>query len=218
MPAHSSGGKNLKQQRPVLTIAVWAVLAGIILTPFVIAATSPYLIGRDITYVVAGLAGIAALCFLLIQPLLAAGYLPGANLLKERRWHRWIGSAIVVAVALHVGGLYITSPADALDALLLVSPTPFSLYGVIGMWAVILTALLVAFRSTLKLPYKLWNTIHNLLAVVVVIGTVVHALMIEGTMGTLSKTFLCVCVLAATATAIIHLRILKPMLQKQRNS
>jgi len=184
MPAHSSGGKNLKQQRPVLTIAVWAVLAG---------------------------AGIAALCFLLIQPLLAAGYLPGANLLKERRWHRWIGSAIVVAVALHVG-------ADALDALLLVSPTPFSLYGVIGMWAVILTALLVAFRSTLKLPYKLWNTIHNLLAVVVVIGTVVHALMIEGTMGTLSKTFLCVCVLAATATAIIHLRILKPMLQKQRNS
>ncbi len=183
--------------------------------PVAVATTSPYLAGRDAVYITAGLAGIIALALLLAQPLLAAGYLPGLNGLRARRWHRFVGTGIIVAVALHIGGLYLTSPPDALDALLLVSPTPFSVYGVIGMWCVVLTALLVAARSRMGLRYALWRIIHNGLAVLLVVASVVHALLIQGTMGSLSKLILCACVLAATLIAIVHLRIVKPYLNRR---
>ena len=67
----------------------------------------------------------------------------------RRRWHQWLGVAIVRVVALHVGGLYVTSPEDTTDALLLVSPTPFSVYGVTAMWGIVATAILVLFRRRL---------------------------------------------------------------------
>jgi hypothetical protein len=47
---------------------------------------------------------------------------------------------LVVAVVVHVGGLWITSPPDMIDALLLTSPTPFSAFGVIAMWAIFAVA------------------------------------------------------------------------------
>lgn len=183
--------------------------------PVAIATTSPYLAGRDVIYITAGLAGIVALALLLAQPLLAAGYLPGMSGLRAKRWHRFVGTGIIIAVALHIGGLYLTSPPDALDALLLVSPTPFSVYGVIGMWSVVLTALLVVARSTLRLRYSVWRIVHNALAVILVVASVVHALLIEGTMGSVSKMILCACVLVATLVVIVHLRIVKPHLNRR---
>lgn len=187
----------------------WAAVTLAIAAPIAIAATSPFLASRDAVYIVAGLAGIAALALLLMQPLLAAGYLPGLTKRRERLWHRRIGTGIVLAVALHVIGLYITSPPDALDALLLVSPTPFSVYGVIGLWSVVLTAILVALRR--RIAPNPWRIVHNALAVVVVISSIVHALMIEGTMGAWSKTILCALIVAATTIAIVHLRVVSPL-------
>lgn len=191
----------------------WSAVILAIAVPIAIAATSPFLASRDAVYILAGLAGIAALALLLMQPLLAAGYLPGLSKPRERLWHRRIGTGIVIAVALHVIGLYITSPPDALDALLLASPTPFSIYGVIGLWSVVLTALLVALRK--RIAPGTWRIVHNALAVVVVISSVVHALMIEGTMGAWSKAILCALILAATATAIIHLRVVRPLSRRR---
>ncbi|WP_254694228.1 ferric reductase-like transmembrane domain-containing protein [Sulfitobacter sp. SK012] len=179
--------------------------------PFLVAAQNPLLASRSAAYVTGGMAGITALALLLIQPLLAAGYLPGVRPAVLRRWHKWVGIALVSAVAVHVGGLYLTSPPDALDALLLVSPTPFSVYGVVSMWAVVLTAILVAARHKLRLKPTTWKITHNLLALAVVIGAVVHALMIEGAMGATSKIALCICVLATTGITIFHLRILRPL-------
>lgn len=199
----------------VPAVLVWAALAFLVLSPIAIAATSPYLAGRDAVYIIAGLAGIVALALLLVQPLLAGGYLPGLRVTQERRWHHWVGTAIIVAVALHVGGLYLTSPQDALDALLLVAPTPFSVYGVIGLWGVVLTALLVATRSRLGLGNTAWRIIHNGLAAIVVFASVVHTLMIEGTMGNLSKLVLCALVIAATAIVILHLRVLRPLMRNR---
>lgn len=116
-------------------------------------------------------------------------------------------------MALHVGGLYLTSPQDALDALLLVAPTPFSVYGVIGMWGVVLTALLVATRSRLRLSYAAWRLIHNGLAAIVVFASVVHILTIEGTMGDLPKLVLCALFMAATAIVILHHRVVRPLMR-----
>jgi hypothetical protein len=64
--------------------------------------------------------------------------------LRTRRTHRWIGGALVVVVVIHVAGLWFTSPPDMIDALLFTSPTPFSPFGVIAMWAIFAVALLAA--------------------------------------------------------------------------
>jgi hypothetical protein len=113
-------------------------------------------------------------------------------------------------VALHVGGLYLASPPDTIDALLLVSPTPFSIYGVMAMWGIAATAILVLLRRRLGLRHSVWRLIHNGLAAIVVIATVIHALQIEGAMEPISKWMLCVAVLAATGVVLMDLRVVRP--------
>ena len=75
------------------------------IVPVVIAAFSPYLPSRSVPYIVGGFAGIVCLSLLFLQPLLPAGYSGRRRAGPAgRRWHRWIGVAIVVAVALQSGG------------------------------------------------------------------------------------------------------------------
>ncbi|MEO1204718.1 MAG: ferric reductase-like transmembrane domain-containing protein [Pseudomonadota bacterium] len=162
-------------------------------------AASPLLAWRDPVYIVASFAGVIGLCLMLFQPLLIGGYLPGLSGQARRRAHRWIGGGLVLAVVIHVGGLWITSPPDVVDALLFASPTPFSAWGVIAMWAIFAVALLAAFRRRLRLRPRTWRISHTILAVIIVSGTVVHGLLIEGTMETLSKVALSGLVLVATA-------------------
>ena len=195
-----------------LTWAIWGAVGAAILVPLLLAATSPFLASRTPAYVVAGFAGILCLALFLLQPLLAAGYLPGLRLRGSRWAHRLIGVGIVVSVLLHIGGLYLTSPPDTMDALLLVSPTPFSVYGVIAMWGVLVTALIVALRHRLGLRYSLWRLVHNGLAAIVVVATVVHALQIDGTMEPVSKWLLCIAVLAVNAAILLNLRVIKPLM------
>jgi predicted ferric reductase len=144
---------------------------------------------------------------MLVQPLLVGGYLPGLPALRGRRAHRWIGGALVVAVLIHVGGLWITSPPDVIDALLFTSPTPFSAWGVIAMWATVAVALLAALRQRLRLPPRTWRIAHMSLAVAIVVGTVVHSILVEGAMETVSKAALCALVLAATIKVMADLRV-----------
>ncbi len=184
---------------------IWALLAAAIFVPIAAAAASPLLEWRGPVYIVAGFAGIIALGLMLVQPLLIGGYLPGLQAYRGRRAHRWIGGALVVAVVIHVGGLWITSPPDMIDALLFVSPTPFSPFGVIAMWAIFAVALLAAFRRRLGL--RMWRMVHMSLAVVIVAGSVVHGILIEGTMETMSKAAICVLVLAAAIKVVADLRV-----------
>ncbi|PSL17273.1 ferric reductase-like transmembrane domain-containing protein [Shimia abyssi] len=188
---------------------IWLAVLGAATLPVVIAAFSPYLAYRNPAYIVAGFAGILSLSLFLLQPLLAAGYLPGLRLPLARKLHRIIGAALLACLALHIGGLYLTSPPDTLDALLLVSPTPFSVYGVLATLGLIATILLVALRRRVR--YGHWRLLHNALALFVVIATLIHALQIEGTMGPVSKWLLCGAVLIATATTLINERLLKPL-------
>ncbi len=112
-----------------------------------------------------------------------------------------------MAVVIHVGGLWFTSPPDVIDALLFVSPTPFSAWGVIAMWAIFAVALLAALRRRLRLRPRTWRISHTFLAVVIVVGSVVHGILIEGTMETVSKAALCALVLAATIKVMADLRV-----------
>jgi hypothetical protein len=115
---------------------IWAALAAAVSVPIAAAAASPQLAWRGPVYILAGFAGIIALGLMLLQPVLMGGYLPGLSAYRGRRAHYWIGSALVVAVVIHVAGLWIISPPDMIDALLFSSPTPFSPFGVIAMWAI----------------------------------------------------------------------------------
>ncbi|WP_340161216.1 ferric reductase-like transmembrane domain-containing protein [uncultured Hoeflea sp.] len=173
--------------------------------PVAAAAMSPLLAWRDPVYIAAGFAGVVAMALLLFQPLLAAGWLPGLSGPRGRRVHRWIGSALVLAVIVHVVGLWVTSPPDVIDALLFASPTPFSAWGVIAMWALFASALLAGLRRRLRPRH--WRRAHTLLAAVIVVGSVVHAMLIEGTMETFSKAALCALVVAATLMAFARLRV-----------
>ena len=186
---------------------IWSALAAGVVVPIIAAAASPLLAWRDPVYIAAGFAGIVALGLLLVQPLLMSGYLPELSTHRGRYIHRWIGTLLVVAVVTHVGALWSTSPPDVIDALIFASPTPFSDWGVIAMWAIFATALLAAFRRQLRLRPQRWRIVHTVLAVVIVIGSVVHAMLIEGTMETMSKVALCALVIAATLKVIADLRV-----------
>ena len=184
---------------------IWAALAAAICVPIALAATSDLLEYRGPVYILAGFAGIIALGLMLVQPLLIGGYLPGLSGYRGRRAHHWIGGALVVAVVIHVAGLWITSPPDMIDALLFTSPTPFSPFGVIAMWAIFAVALLAALRRRLGL--RTWRIAHMSLAVVIVVGSVVHGMLVEGTMETMSKAALCALVLAAAIKVMADLRV-----------
>ena len=183
--------------------ATWGALALALAAPLWLAAQSPLLAWRDGVYIAAGLAGVAGLCLLLVQPLLAAGRLP-LGPAAARRWHRAAGMGLVALVVVHVAALWRTSPPDLIDALLLLSPTPFSLWGVIAMWAIFLAALVALLRR--HLPRPLWRRGHRALALVIAGGTIAHALLIEGTMEPVSKWLLCAAVAGATLAALIARR------------
>lgn len=184
------------------SVVVWSVLAAVVVLSLITTAMSPLLAWREPVYIAAGFAGVVALILLLFQPLLAAGILPGLSAQRGRLNHRWVGAALLLSVLVHVAGLYITSPPDVIDALLFASPTPFSLWGVIAMWAIFATAALAGSRQKLKLKARTWRLSHKTLAVVIVLGSVAHAIMIDGTMETLSKTLLCALVMGATAVSL----------------
>ena len=194
--------------RPLRSALIWIGLCAAMTVPVVITAGSPLLAWRDAVYITAGFAGVIALALLLIQPLLSAAYLPGLRLRLGRRLHAWVGGGIVAAVAVHVGALWLTSPPDVVDALLFRSPTAFSAWGVVAMWAVFAAAILAAFRRRLRLRLMVWRLCHLTLAMGIVVGSVVHAMLIDGTMGLVSKAALSALVMATAAKVMVDLRLL----------
>ncbi|SLN47659.1 Ferric reductase like transmembrane component [Roseivivax jejudonensis] len=194
-------------------VAIWAGLALLAVGPVVLAAFSPYLAYRGPLYILGGFAGIVGLSLLLTQPLLAAGDLPGARGPDGRRWHRWMGWGLVACVAAHIVGLFVTSPPDTIDALLLVAPTPFSVWGVIALWSTVATAILVALRR--RMEARIWRVAHNAVALLLVVATVIHAVQIEGAMEQVSKWALGLAAIAASALAVARLRILRPLLRRR---
>ena len=182
---------------------IWLGLATALAAPLIAAAFSPLLQWREWVYITAGFAGIVAMGLLLVQPLLATGALPLPQP-RARRLHRAGGALLLAAVVLHVAGLWITSPPDVIDALTFTSPTPFSVWGVIAMWAVFAAALMAALRKRLTLRPMTWRRAHVSFALIIASGTVVHALLIEGTMETVTKYVLALMVALAAIRAARH--------------
>jgi hypothetical protein len=180
------------------TALIWVALVVAVISPLIAAAFSPQLAWRDGVYITSGFAGILAMGLLLVQPLLAAGDLRPLSAVRSRQIHRAVGGLLVTAIAVHVGGLWITSPPDVIDALLFVSPTPFSLWGVIAMWGVFAAATMAILRRRVRVRPMTWRRVHVALAVIVAGTTVAHAALIEGTMEFVSKITVSALLLLAT--------------------
>jgi predicted ferric reductase len=75
------------------------------------------------------------------------------------------------------------------------------------MWAIFAVALLALLRRRLRLRPRTWRLSHMALAVVIVAGSVLHAVLIEGTMETMTKAALCLLVLAATVKVMVDLQV-----------
>lgn len=191
----------------IRSVLIWTGVLAAAFVPVWVATGSEFLTYRDAVYIFAGFAGIVGMVLLLFQPLLVGGYLPGLQLGRGRQVHRWVGATLVLSVLLHVAGLWLTSPPDVVDVLLFRSPTPFSVWGVLAMWALLLAGLLAGFHRRLGIAPVVWRAGHTMLVVSAVIGSVAHALLIEGAMGSVSKTVLCVLVLAATLKAVSDRKI-----------
>ena len=193
--------------RTARTALAWSALAIVLAVPLLAAAFSPLLAWRQPVYIAAGFAGIAAMGLLLVQPLLIGGYMPGLSGPRARRLHRAVGVALIAVVAVHVAGLWITSPPDVVDVLLFRSPTPFSVWGAVAMWAVFAAGLVAALRNRLKLRPRVWRLLHMSLAAATVLCSALHAVLIEGTMETLSKVALCSLTILAAAKLAYDLRV-----------
>ncbi|NNE89298.1 MAG: ferric reductase [Silicimonas sp.] len=192
---------------PAKALLIWLVFVAAVVGPLALAANSPLLAWRDPIYIASGFAGITALALLFVQPLLARNLLPNLKMHLGRRIHRLTGAFLVIAIITHVAGLWITSPPDVVDALLFASPTPFSAWGVIAMWAAFAAALVAALRRKLRLKPHNWRRLHGTFAAIIVVASVVHALLIEGTMEPFSKAALCILVIAAGLFALRRGRV-----------
>ena len=113
---------------------------------------------------------------------------------------------LLMLVLVHIGGLWLTSPPDVIDVLLFRSPTPFSVWGMVALLALLATALVTGLRKKLRLPYPQWRFIHLGLATLLVTGCIVHALKIEGTMETISKTALAAAIVVMLVRLIVGSR------------
>lgn len=168
-----------------MRLLIWLCLAIGLSAPVLLATQSPQLAWRSPVYIGAGFAGIIAMSALVLQPLLATRALPGLKPRLARTLHRALGAFLVLLIIAHLAGLWITSPPDVVDALTFTSPTPFSVWGVLAMWALFGSAVLAAYRS--RLHPRLWRRAHLALGAGIIAGTILHVLLIEGTMEVFSK-------------------------------
>lgn len=185
----------------------WLAVALIVTMPVLAATFSPLLAWRDPVYIAAGLAGIIALALMFLQPVMVGAYdTLGLERARARLLHRAIGVTVVAAVLLHVAGLWITSPPDVIDVLLFRSPTPFGVWGALALWAVLGAALVAAGRRRLRWSPRRWRYTHATLAAITVVATVLHTVLIEGTMETTTKMVLCGALIAASGAAFWRMK------------
>lgn len=185
----------------------WIVFAACLCVPIVLTAMSPLLAWRNWIYILAGFAGVLALTFIVLQPLLAAKVLPNLSATHQRKLHRVVGAAIASCVAVHIIGLWVTSPPDMVDALLFRAPTLFSVWGVVAMWALLATSLLAVLRGNLRVAPRIWQRTHISVAIIAIVASISHVLPVQGAMEQTSKLMICAAAFAAALMAVVKLKI-----------
>ncbi len=176
---------------PVILAVLLAVAS------FATAALSPLQQGREAIWIFGALSGVLALCLFPIQPLLA---LPGLRRGLGNWVHPALGGTIIGLSVAHITGLWIYSPEDITDALLLQAPTPFSAWGLSGLAGLIGAALIAVLRRRVRPAIRI--ALHLVLAGLGAFAAMMHAWLILGAMSTASKALLALAMLLSLGIAI----------------
>jgi predicted ferric reductase len=198
--------------------ARWAgrvALAALLVGPTLAALASPLQAGRDLSWVLGGLAGVVALGLLAVQVLLPTPFMDALLAGHDLRWHRAVGLAVAGIVLAHVVGLYVYSPDDVRDALVLAAPT-YSRLGVLSAWSVGLSIALAIARRRLGLTYSDWQILHSALAVAIVTTAVGHTVMIRGTLDGPAELLACGAALVAVSAAVVYQHVLRPLRRRSQ--
>jgi predicted ferric reductase len=187
-----------------------AAVGLLLLVPVVASGFSPLQEGRDATWIVGAVAGILALSLLILQVLLPTPWLAGLDL----PLHRVLGLGVAGLVVAHVAGLYLYSPDDVRDALVLAVPT-HSRLGVLSAWTVLLSVGLALARRRLGLTYSDWQIMHAALAVAIVGTAVGHTVTIRGTLDGPAELLLCAAAVVAVSAASVYRLVVRPLRQSQ---
>lgn len=187
----------------------WVLITLLLVAPAALSLLSPLQVGRDFWWIVGALAGIVALSLVVLQVLLTTPWLIGILDTSTMRLHRLLGLAVAGVVIAHVLGLYLYSPDDVSDALVLAAPT-HSRLGVLSAWCVLLSVALALARRRLGLTYSDWQILHAALAVFVVATAVGHTLMIRGTLDGPLEIALCLAAVAAVSGAVWFRYVMRP--------
>ncbi|MEO1532418.1 MAG: hypothetical protein AAFU72_09630, partial [Pseudomonadota bacterium] len=76
-------------------------------------------------------------------------------------------------------------------------------------------ALFAAFRRRLRLRPATWRLVHLTLSTIIIAGTVLHAMLIEGTMGLVSKAVICALVVAALVKLLVDLQARNMLIRRK---
>ncbi len=151
--------------------------------PLFLALTDRHLAGASAALVLATATGTLAASALAIQPLLA----------RRRRItrHQLLGSVVLGLVLVHVGALFVESPADAWFALSPDGPTRARM-ALIATIALFCGVALGALRARLPISPGTWRLLHAYLAVVVIALGIGHAVLTDGALDGAGTTVLLV--------------------------
>lgn len=152
-------------------LALGAAATAVAAVPLGLALTDRHLAGASTALVLSTTAGALAVAALAVQPLLARG--------GRIARHQILGSVVLLLVLVHVGALFVESPADAWFALSPDGPTRarMALIATIALFCVVA---LGGLRTRLPLAPATWRVLHAYLAVVVITLGIGHAVLTDG--------------------------------------
>ena len=155
-------------ERRRLAVAALLVLAAV---PLALALSDRHLADASAALAISTAAGALAVSALVAQPLLASR--------GRIRPHQVLGATALALVLVHIGALFIESPADARFALSPDGPTRarMALFATLALVAVVTLGVL---RRRLPLAPTTWRILHGYLAAVVITLGFGHAVLTDG--------------------------------------
>jgi len=152
-------------------IGLVAAAGTVVALPLSLALSDRHLADASTALILSTVAGTLAASALAMQPLLA----------RRRRIarHQLLGAVVLGLVLVHVGALFVESPADAWFALSPDGPTRARM-ALIATVALLAVVALGALRSRLPLAPATWRLLHAYLAVVVIALGIGHAVLTDG--------------------------------------
>ena len=123
------------------------------------------------------------------------------------QFHRQIGYAGLAFVLGHVAlslKWEAVTPSDAVKAPALVW------FGVAAVASVVVLTATSVWRLRLRLSYEFWHLIHTVLAVVAVVGALVHVYLVDEYVSTLWKQILWGIMMAAFLSLLVWVRLVRP--------